>query len=75
MGYKELFSYFDGTIDQSEAIRLIQRNSRHYARKQLSWWRRNPEICWFHPDDWESIVKHILTEGATQAHGDPKEVF
>ena len=75
VGYKELFSYFDGAIDQFEAIRLIQRNSRHYARKQLSWWRRNPEICWFHPDDWESIVKHILTEGTTQAHGDPKEVF
>ena len=75
VGYKELFSYFDGTIDLSEAVRLIQRNSRHYARKQLSWWRRNPEICWFHPDHWESIVKHILTEGATQAHGDPKEVF
>ena len=75
VGYKELFSYFDGAIDLPEAVRLIQRNSRHYARKQLSWWRRNPEICWFHPDDWESIVKHILTEELAQALSDPKVVF
>ena len=75
VGYKELFSYFDGAIDLPEAVRLIQRNSRHYARKQLSWWRRNPEICWFHPDDWESIVKHILTEEPPQALSDPKVVF
>ena len=75
VGYKELFSYFDAAIDLPEAVRLIQRNSRHYARKQLSWWRRNPEICWFHPDDWESIVKHILTEEPPQALSDPKVVF
>lgn len=41
VGYKELFSYFDGTIDRAEAIRLIQRNTRHLARKQLSWMRRD----------------------------------
>ena len=62
VGYKELFSYFDGAIDLSEAVRLIQRNSRHYARKQLSWWRRDSEIRWFHPDDWEAILEYILTE-------------
>ena len=65
VGYKELFSYFDGAIDLSEAVRLIQRNSRHYARKQLSWWRRNPEIHWFHPDEWESIVEYIHAEEIT----------
>ena len=65
VGYKELFSYFDGVIDLFEAVRLIQRNSRHYARKQLSWWRRNPEIHWFHPDEWESIVGHIHAEEIT----------
>ena len=46
VGYKELFAYFDGSIDRAEAIRLIQRNSRHYARKQLSWWQRDPSIHW-----------------------------
>lgn len=50
VGYKEFFSYFDGTIDKEEAIRLIKRNSRHYAKKQLSWFRRDEEIHWFHPD-------------------------
>ena len=59
VGYKELFSYFDGDIDFAEAVRLIQRNSRHYARKQLSWWRRDPEIRWFHPDAWEEIIAYI----------------
>lgn len=59
VGYKELFSYFDGEIDFVEAVRLIQRNSRHYARKQLSWWRRDPEIRWFHPDAWEEIIAYI----------------
>ena len=59
VGYKELFSYFDGEIDFAESVRLIQRNSRHYARKQLSWWRRDPEIRWFHPDAWEEIIAYI----------------
>ena len=59
VGYKELFSYFDGDIDFAEAVRLIQRNSRYYARKQLSWWRRDPEIRWFHPDAWEEIIAYI----------------
>lgn len=59
VGYKELFAYFDGTIDRAEAIRLIQRNSRHYARKQLSWWQRDPSIHWLDastPDLLESAL-------------------
>lgn len=46
VGYKELFSYFDGAYDLAEAIRLIKRNTRHYAKKQLTWWSRDPEIDW-----------------------------
>ena len=59
VGYKELFAYLDGTIDRAEAIRLIQRNSRHYARKQLSWWQRDPSIHWLDasaPDLLESVL-------------------
>ena len=59
VGYKELFAYFDGTIDRAEAIRLIQRNSRHYARKQLSWWQRDPSIHWLDasaPDLLEAVL-------------------
>ena len=46
VGYKELFDYFDGRYDLSEAVRLIKRNTRHYAKKQLTWWARDPSIQW-----------------------------
>ena len=46
VGYKELFDYFDGRHDLAEAIRLIKRNTRHYAKKQLTWWARDPSIRW-----------------------------
>jgi len=46
VGYKELFGYLDGACDLPEAIRLIKRNTRHYAKKQLTWWARDPAIRW-----------------------------
>ena len=46
VGYKEIFEYLDGKIPLEEAVRLIQRNTRHYAKKQLTWWRRDPAIRW-----------------------------
>jgi tRNA dimethylallyltransferase len=46
VGYKEMFSYFDGECTLEEAIRHIQVNTRHYAKRQLTWWRRDPEIQW-----------------------------
>ena len=46
VGYQEIFQYLDGDIDLPEARRLIARNTRHYAKKQLSWWRRDPSIRW-----------------------------
>ena len=60
VGYKELFAYFDGTIPLDEAIRLIQRNSRHYARKQLTWWKRDPEVQWYHPDAPNDLLRAII---------------
>lgn len=56
VGYKELFSYFDGDITLAEAIDLIQRNSRKYARKQLTWFRKDGEIHWFLPDQIQEII-------------------
>ena len=53
VGYKEMFAYFDGEIDREEAIRQIQSHSREYMRKQLTWFKRDKEIKWFHPDDME----------------------
>lgn len=59
VGYKELFKYFDGSISLAEAIRQIQRNTRVYARKQMTWWRRDQDIAWFHPDDDEAILAYL----------------
>lgn len=59
VGYKEWFEFFDGKIEETEAIRLIKRNSRRYAKKQLSWFRRDSEIRWFHPDEKEQILAYI----------------
>jgi tRNA dimethylallyltransferase len=59
VGYKELFAYFDGLISREEAIEQIQNNSRKYARKQLTWFRRDPEINWFAPDEYEKIIKFL----------------
>ena len=46
VGYKELFDYLDGKTTLDEAVRLIQRNTRHYAKRQLTWWRRDTTINW-----------------------------
>ena len=49
VGYSELFDYLDGKTTLDEAIRLVQRNTRHYAKRQLTWWRRDPDIRWIEP--------------------------
>lgn len=59
VGYKELFNYFDGKIPLEEAIRQIQSNTRRYMRKQLTWFKRDESIRWFHPDKIEEIINYI----------------
>lgn len=59
VGYKELFAYFDGVCTRDEAIALIQRNTRRYAKRQLTWFRRDAEVQWFAPDQTEEIIAHI----------------
>ena len=59
VGYKELFSWFDGETNRETAIELIKRNSRHYARKQLTWFRKDQSINWFTPDDEPEIIRFI----------------
>lgn len=58
VGYKELFTYLDGNCSLEEAIDLIQRNTRKYARKQLTWFRRDQEIKWFEPDQIQKIISY-----------------
>ena len=50
VGYKEIFQYLDGEISLDRAVELIQRNTRHYAKRQLAYWARDPEIRWISPD-------------------------
>lgn len=56
VGYRELFEYFDGGCSKEEAVEKIKANSRKYARKQLTWFRKDPEVHWFHPDQEEEIL-------------------
>jgi tRNA dimethylallyltransferase len=59
VGYKELFNYFDGQWTLDEAVERIKGNTRRYARKQLTWFKRDPAMRWFHPDDKELIMNYI----------------
>ena len=59
VGYREMFDYFDGTISRDEAIELIKRNSRRYAKRQLTWLRRDTEFAWFHPQEKAKIIEYI----------------
>ncbi len=59
VGYKELFNYFDGTWELPFAIEKIKQNSRIYSRKQMTWFKRDEEIAWFHPDQEEEILDYI----------------
>lgn len=59
VGYKELFSSFDGNLTLAEAIELIKRNTRRFAKRQITWFQRDSEITWFHPDEEEKILELI----------------
>lgn len=65
VGYKELFTHFDGSLTLEEAIVSIQNNTHKYARKQLTWFRGDPKYHWFHPDDTEGIKKYLLDNGVS----------
>jgi len=58
VGYKEIFAYFDGKLSKEEAIDLIKRNSRKYARKQITWFRKDELYPWFHPDEVQKMIDH-----------------
>lgn len=70
VGYKELFSYFDGAIPREEAVRQIQSNTRRYARKQLTWYKRDGDMRWFEPSNIEEIIKYIDQRIEMQAKSD-----
>ena len=59
VGYREIFDYLDNKTTLDEAIDLIQRNTRKYARKQITWFRREKEMKWFHPDQKQDVIEFI----------------
>ena len=59
IGYKEMFRYFDNEITLEEAVRQIQSNSREYARKQLTWYKKDESMKWFHPNQEKDIKDYI----------------
>lgn len=61
VGYKELFEYLDGLTTLEEAIFKIQSNTRRYARKQLTWYKKDTAFQWFNPDNIEEILNYVHT--------------
>lgn len=59
VGYREWFDHFDGKISREEAIELIKRNSRRYAKRQLTWFRADKDFEWFEPSETEKILEYI----------------
>jgi tRNA dimethylallyltransferase len=59
VGYREIFDYLDGLYDKEEAIRLLKRNTRRYAKRQLTWFRKDKEVKWFNPSHIEDIKSYV----------------
>jgi tRNA dimethylallyltransferase len=59
VGYRELFEYIDGNITLEKAVGLIKRNTRRYAKRQLTWWQKDQSIRWFNPEDREGILRYL----------------
>lgn len=59
VGFKELFAYFDGTMDYDTAVARIQKNTRVYAKKQLTWYAKDDDMRWFTPGNDNSIIEYI----------------
>ena len=59
VGYKEIFKVLDGEWELPFAIEKIKQNTRIYSRKQMTWYRRDEEVTWFHPSEIEKILEHI----------------
>jgi len=62
VGYREFFDYFEGKISRDKAIELIKRNTRRYAKRQITWWGKDKSIKWFEPEDIENIIRYIERE-------------
>jgi tRNA dimethylallyltransferase len=62
VGYQEIFGYFDERYDREETIRLLKKNSRNYAKRQLTWFKKDKEVSWFSPDQLAEILGLALEQ-------------
>ncbi|MCE5346101.1 MAG: tRNA (adenosine(37)-N6)-dimethylallyltransferase MiaA [Bacteroidales bacterium] len=62
VGYREFFDFFDGKISKDKAIELIKRNSRRYAKRQITWWGKDKDIRWFNPEQVSEIIQYVVKE-------------
>ena len=62
VGYKEIFNYIDGKWSLQEALEKIKTNTRRYAKRQLTWFKRDPKIHWFEPGHFQSILQFIKSK-------------
>lgn len=69
VGYREMFEWFDGNITREEAIGLIKRNTRRYARRQITWWSRDKSIEWFAPGQQQQMVNYVESSASHRTQG------
>jgi tRNA dimethylallyltransferase len=62
VGYKELFTYLNDEIGLDEAVELIKRNTRKYAKRQMTWFKKDKDFAWFPPDDFKEILQYIIVQ-------------
>lgn len=60
VGYSELFDFFDGKIELSTAVEQIKTHTRQYAKRQMTWFKKDNSIHWFAPDEWENILQLVV---------------
>lgn len=68
VGYTELFNFIDGKCTLEEAVEAIKQNTRHYAKRQLTWFKRNKEVHWFAPGDTEEIIAFVEKQSGKSTH-------
>jgi tRNA dimethylallyltransferase len=67
VGYQEIFDFIDDKYDEEEAVRLLKRNSRRYAKRQLTWFKRDAEVQWFSPKDQDAIIDFVRRNSSISA--------
>jgi tRNA dimethylallyltransferase len=68
VGYQEIFDYFDGACDKEETLRLLKRNSRRYAKRQLTWFKKDNEIQWYSPSQIGDIISTVQQHQSSLQH-------